>query len=232
MSIFQSATEKHKSNLGEEYLYGIVAKEMADSQISPGLYAKALAESDGNEQKAQARYIKLRVGMLKTEAEANWEQQSLQIEQLNRTLVASVPEVVEPKPEQSKGGSNIFLVLAFLGNLAASAILWFVTIAQWFLDRDALQEKFVKERLFVFTSNAIAFGLLLWLISPPRKMGKKVVSLIVGAAGAGLGMTMPGHGLEWAWPIFMLIVLFMGLREIDWVILDHFRTRATWKSES
>jgi len=70
MRIFLSPLEKHKQDLDDEMLYGIVAEEMARNSISPGLYAKALSDMAGDESKTLARYIKLRVNMLRTERSA------------------------------------------------------------------------------------------------------------------------------------------------------------------
>ena len=63
MSIFISSLEKHKQDLDDDMLYGIAAEEIASDSISRGLYAKALSETAGDESKARARYIKLRVAM-------------------------------------------------------------------------------------------------------------------------------------------------------------------------
>ena len=73
MGIFQSDVSKHQEKLSEEYLYGYVANEIANNHISPGLWAKAMVDTDGNEQKTQARYIKHRVEMLKSENAATIE---------------------------------------------------------------------------------------------------------------------------------------------------------------
>lgn len=70
MAIFQSANERHQADLDEEYLYGVVAIELKNGSVSPGLAAKALAEAGGDEQKADAIYIKLRVAMLRSERAA------------------------------------------------------------------------------------------------------------------------------------------------------------------
>jgi hypothetical protein len=54
------------SNL-EEKFYEIAAQELATKQVAVGLMAKAYSESDGDEKRAAARYIKLRVDQLSLE---------------------------------------------------------------------------------------------------------------------------------------------------------------------
>jgi Fe2+ transport system protein B len=51
----------------EEKFYEIAAQELATKQVAVGLMAKAYSECDGDEKKASARYIKLRVEQLKQE---------------------------------------------------------------------------------------------------------------------------------------------------------------------
>lgn len=70
MSIFSSAKAKLAAQkLAEERLYELAHEEITANNIRPGLWAKALAETDGNEVSAKARYIKLRVDAMKAEAD-------------------------------------------------------------------------------------------------------------------------------------------------------------------
>ena len=70
MSIFTSAKAKLAAKkLAEEQLYEFAAEEIAANNIRPGLWAKAIAESDGDDAKAKARYIKLRVETMKAETD-------------------------------------------------------------------------------------------------------------------------------------------------------------------
>ena len=69
--------------LMEEQLYEVVADEIKNRQIREGLMAKALAETAGNMEQAQALYIKYRVqsiidesNLAKAEAEAKAEAQA------------------------------------------------------------------------------------------------------------------------------------------------------------
>ena len=70
MGLFSSAKAKLAAQkLAEEHVYELAAEEIAANNIRHGLYAKALAETDGNEDAARARYIKLRVETMKAEAD-------------------------------------------------------------------------------------------------------------------------------------------------------------------
>ena len=70
MSFFSSTKAKlAASKLAEEQLYAQAAEEVASGQIRQGLWAKALAEADGDETAAKGRYLKLRVEIMRAEAE-------------------------------------------------------------------------------------------------------------------------------------------------------------------
>ena len=68
MSFFTSVKARLAARkLADENLYELAAEEMAANNIRPGLWAKAIAEAEGDDTKASARYIKLRVEMMKAE---------------------------------------------------------------------------------------------------------------------------------------------------------------------
>ena len=70
MSFFSSAKAKlAASKLAEEQLYAQAAEEAASGQIRRGLWAKAIAETGGDEAAAKAHYLKLRVEIMRAEAE-------------------------------------------------------------------------------------------------------------------------------------------------------------------
>jgi len=70
VSFFSSAKAKlAASKLAEEQLYAHAAEEVASGQIRQGLWAKAIAETGGDETAAKAHYLKLRVEIMKAEAE-------------------------------------------------------------------------------------------------------------------------------------------------------------------
>ena len=56
-----------EDRLSEIQLYELVAEELEQGEPSKGLWAKALAEGEGNIEKAKGLYIKLRVEMIKDE---------------------------------------------------------------------------------------------------------------------------------------------------------------------
>jgi Flp pilus assembly protein TadB len=73
MGFFQSSQSELQSKLHEESIYEAVATEISGGNIKPGLYAKALAGADGDEKIAKAKYITLRVEMIKAELAATAE---------------------------------------------------------------------------------------------------------------------------------------------------------------
>jgi hypothetical protein len=58
-----------EDRLSEIQLYELVAEELEKGEQSKGLWAKALAEGEGNIEKARGLYIKLRVKMVQDEWE-------------------------------------------------------------------------------------------------------------------------------------------------------------------
>ena len=51
----------------EEQFYAIAGQEVASRNMSPGMMSKALVDADGDERKAAACYIRMRVEQLKAE---------------------------------------------------------------------------------------------------------------------------------------------------------------------
>ena len=103
MGIFTSAKAKLAAQkLAEEQLYEFAAEEIAANNIRPGLWAKAIAE--GDDAKAKARYIKLRVETMKAEADlSSYAASQLKPEsprQEPRRTAASTQ--VPPKPSSPK----------------------------------------------------------------------------------------------------------------------------------
>lgn len=64
------------SDVADERFYEAVAAELAQGGMRPGLWTKALADSNLDEKRAKARYIRLRVAALKEEAARNGRQQA------------------------------------------------------------------------------------------------------------------------------------------------------------
>ena len=51
----------------EQALYALVVDEIADGGVVPGLWAMAIAKSGGDEPKAKAKYLEMRVDLLREE---------------------------------------------------------------------------------------------------------------------------------------------------------------------
>ena len=113
MNIFSSAKAKLAAQkLAEEHLYELAAEEIAANNIRPGLWAKAIAESDGDDAKAKARYIKLRVEAMKAEADLQ-----------DYAAFRSAPESSRPeKPSQQDNAD------ATSGNVVAMFFLIFAPV--------------------------------------------------------------------------------------------------------
>jgi hypothetical protein len=70
MGIFKSSSETYRADLDKEQLYSQVVDELANGQVRQGLYAQAIADSSGDKDKTEARYIQLRVELLRSERAA------------------------------------------------------------------------------------------------------------------------------------------------------------------
>lgn len=98
MAWFKSKTERLADSLQDERLYTEAALEVAEGRISAGLWAKAFAQSQGNEQVAKAAYIKLRVEQI-------------------RLGVAVVAELAsQAKPQKQLGAAGWEYVCGFCGS--------------------------------------------------------------------------------------------------------------------
>jgi hypothetical protein len=73
VGLFSNAGQRYETKLEDERLYNMVAQELADGHVSQGLYAKAIAEADGDKGKVEARYIQLRADLLRSEMAAEFE---------------------------------------------------------------------------------------------------------------------------------------------------------------
>jgi hypothetical protein len=67
--------ERKLNGSGDDKFYDEVARELQDKPMVPGLWTKAFAEMGGDDAKARALYIKLRVGQLHNEAALENERQ-------------------------------------------------------------------------------------------------------------------------------------------------------------
>lgn len=125
---FKSATAKYAASVDSEFLYGVVARELSENVISPGLYAKALSESEGNECRARARYIKLRVAALRVERSAQDEAGARLAARMPREpSVKSVNSSIEaPKRRSTKAERWRLCKFLLWVTVPCFALAWFV----------------------------------------------------------------------------------------------------------
>ena len=108
MGLFSSAKAKLAAQkLAEEHLYELAAEELAANNIRPGLYAKALAETDGNEDAARARYIKLRVDTMKAEHDL----QDYAASQSKTTRYNKTDIQLEASKDEPRDGFGLFVII-------------------------------------------------------------------------------------------------------------------------
>ncbi len=86
-----------KERLYEEKLYEQVASEIHQGQKRSGVWAKALAVANGNEEFAKAKYIELRVQSLKDEIAVTKDILKRESQSIERDVAASTESVVEGK---------------------------------------------------------------------------------------------------------------------------------------
>jgi hypothetical protein len=99
MGIFDDIRTKGAAfRLTEEALYAEALREIESGQRRDGIWAKALAESNMDQGKAGARYIKLRVQSLKDEV-------TLSIAELKQASAAEQKRLAEPARPQLKQSS-------------------------------------------------------------------------------------------------------------------------------
>ena len=77
----------------EERLYEVALEEVEAGEIKKGLYAKAVAKADGDKEKADGIYLKLRVQSIMDDIESN------QIDQRENEKVLKVIQSLERKEE-------------------------------------------------------------------------------------------------------------------------------------
>ena len=91
LSIFQ---RKH-----ETYLYELVMEEIAKNERQKGIWGQAIVKSNGDEKKAEAEYIKLRVESLKDELEIQ-EQEEIEKATIQEELDKIAKEEKEKKAKE------------------------------------------------------------------------------------------------------------------------------------
>jgi len=86
------------SNLDEQF-YELAAREVAECRPVPGTMAKAFSDADGDERKAIARYLKLRVNQLLLEHQAEMVRQDAENKRL-RAAEAAAREIERNPPRK------------------------------------------------------------------------------------------------------------------------------------
>ena len=102
-----------ENRVQEASLYGQVMDELESGNRDNGLWGKALAESDGDEKKATAEYMKLRVVALTDLLNVHEDAQAIMIENVTDSQVRA-----ETSRRRRKGcliAFVVYLVLAVLG---------------------------------------------------------------------------------------------------------------------
>lgn len=90
----------------DEEFYSAVAQELASGQVHQGIWAKALSDSDYDENKAKARYIKLRVRSIKND---------LAEQRRNMRLAEQARKAAITEQQRYRGNSDSVNSSRFLG---------------------------------------------------------------------------------------------------------------------
>lgn len=98
-------TNSAKSRLGEERLYEIVADEVATGSVRKGIWAKAIAKSNGNKSQVESKYLELRVQSLVDEAQVR--DSILQ----NKTPTIEITPCIEENKKKRKKKTSIVGVI-------------------------------------------------------------------------------------------------------------------------
>jgi hypothetical protein len=89
MDIFAFLRERGSTpNPTDEALYEFIAAELASSAVKQGLWTKALSDSDWDEAKAKALYVKMRFAQLRNELLAEAARQRAQLSDPEREAAA------------------------------------------------------------------------------------------------------------------------------------------------
>ena len=121
MGIFDDIEAKGAAyRLTEEALYAEALREIESGQRRDGIWAKALAESDMDQGRAGAKYIKMRVQSLKDEI-------TVFIAAMNKAESQKwIPAVARQESTKTAGGfidglknNGLFVVLIFVGGIVA-----------------------------------------------------------------------------------------------------------------
>lgn len=111
--------KEKKGNTGNSKFYDQVARELQSGPPIPGLWTRAFAETNGNDAKARALYIKFRVQQLQVEAQAQAKREKFERREAER---AALPNLSGPVK------FAIFLLGAFCALLTLVIIVGIIGI--------------------------------------------------------------------------------------------------------
>ena len=117
--------------MSEEAFYDLVATEIQQGQLKPGLWTKAFADANGDQTKARVLYIRQRVAQLEQEAvqaaRLQREQQKEQARQAAQKLADEEWERLYPKDKPTDIRAHVITVAAILLTIL---LLWLVTASK------------------------------------------------------------------------------------------------------
>lgn len=158
----------------DESLYTLVAKEASAGRIRPGLWTKALAESDFDERRARALYLRLRVAQLKrifpkaAELVKQFEKSREELERVTRERASEETEVSRLQKDLENSSRELAVLMGQIEPLLPLARLRTRSVA------------------FAGLLSACMGGLLGWLVEPWLSMGVSSVPAIVAGLPCGL----------------------------------------------
>ena len=120
-----SARRSFFSTAEEAMYFEQAAKEVANGEIQPGLYAMAISKCEGNEVKANAMYLQLRVDMLRQEAAVGEKIVEAAEHQANEERKAADKENISIAEDGSDEELSVAIAIVVIG--AVAGILIFIT---------------------------------------------------------------------------------------------------------
>jgi ABC-type Na+ efflux pump permease subunit len=121
MSIFKHIREiKRNKRLFDEKVYEMVLEKIAQDQKQPGLWAKAIADSSGNMDKAKSLYIKYRAEAIKqdinflkdNELKTEKQENSPKAQEKQEVKSENSSQTATSKPEEDVSVFTIIFLLA------------------------------------------------------------------------------------------------------------------------
>ena len=120
-----SSTPQPAMAADDGVFYETVGIEMQNGSFQTGLWARAFAEADGDENRARATYIRLRVAQL-----SSVKQELRRVNSVEQTPFTEVPSILEPARKhttQTIIRRTLFAILALIAGLL-TVLLGFCTI--------------------------------------------------------------------------------------------------------